>query len=139
MGDFKIFSAVPLSGRIKMPKLLLIVHFVVGIRTCRRLTACPKKTTQQRSGERKGSQSLVRLWRISCAARNNRALRNSLRSNSPRAYPVISVLLGCVKWHKKQHSAVNNFVYTHIPFSFACLYNLSHLLIFFYFQGPTIP
>jgi len=39
---------------------------------------------------------------LPCAAQNNRALRNSLRSDSPRAIPVISPLLGCVKWHKKQ-------------------------------------
>jgi hypothetical protein len=37
-----------------------------------------------------------------CAAQNNRALRNSLRSDSPRAFPVISPLLGCVKWPYKK-------------------------------------
>jgi hypothetical protein len=34
---------------------------------------------------------------LTCAAQNNRALRNSLRSNSPRAVPIIFPLLGCVK------------------------------------------
>ena len=38
---------------------------------------------------------------LPCAAQNNRALRNSLRSNSPRANPVIFALLGCVKWRQE--------------------------------------
>jgi len=38
---------------------------------------------------------------LSCAALKKRALRNSLRSNSPRAFPFFYVLLGCVKWRKK--------------------------------------
>ena len=48
---------------------------------------------------------------LSCAAQNNRALRNSHPpagciyhlagcSDSPRAIPVIFLLLGCVKWQK---------------------------------------
>jgi len=42
--------------------------------------------------------------RLPCAARNNRALRNSLRSDSPRAWSVIYPLLGCVIWLKPRVS-----------------------------------
>jgi len=50
---------------------------------------------QRKRTKRKGSQSLG--LRLPCAAQNNRALRNSLRSDSPRAFPVIFPLLGYVK------------------------------------------
>ena len=42
--------------------------------------------------------------KLPCAARKRRALRNShpftVCSDSPRAIPSFSVLLGCVKWQK---------------------------------------
>jgi len=40
---------------------------------------------------------------LPCAAQNNRALPNSLRSDSPRAYLIISLLPGCVKWSTNNH------------------------------------
>jgi len=70
----------------------------------------PKEKNQQRSGERKGSLSLAAAllvllrrtslccsnWPGACGTRYNHFFKES--SNSPRAYPANSVLLGCVKW-----------------------------------------
>ena len=61
----------------------------------------PKKTNQK-----KGLPiTWFRAAELPCAARKDRALRNSLRlyplagcSDSPRAIPTFSVLLGCVIW-----------------------------------------
>ena len=115
---------------------LTLVHFLC-LPLCPLGCLCPvfkgaKKTNQQQSGERKGSQSLavsllIRLWRISlclCPLRvllaKRRALRNSLRlyplagcSDSPRAIPSFAALLGCVKWHSKSFSLFLKF-----PFCF---------------------
>jgi len=53
------------------------------------------------AAKRRKGQSFTWLafGELPCAARNNSALRNSLRSNSPRAFSVIFPLLGCTKWH----------------------------------------
>jgi hypothetical protein len=59
--------------------------------------ACPKKTNQKK----RQPVTCSAFSGMPCAAQNNRALRNSLRSDSPRAYPVIFPLLGCVKWQFK--------------------------------------
>jgi hypothetical protein len=56
---------------------------------------CPNKTNQKKGQPFTWPRNIAGL---PFAARNNRALRNSLRSNSPRAIPIISSLLGCVKW-----------------------------------------
>jgi len=55
---------------------------------------------QRKRTKRKGSLITCSAFSgMPCAAQNNRALENSLRSNSSSAIPVIFALLGCVRWH----------------------------------------
>jgi hypothetical protein len=88
--------------------ILLYVHFLC-------LPLCPlgclypvfkgaKKTNQQRSGERKGTQSLVRHSRIPSASRISQALRNSRIRGAQTVLALFladSAMLGCVKWGLK--------------------------------------
>jgi hypothetical protein len=70
--------------------------------------AYPKKTNQQRSGERKGSSSLAASLLVClqqtalCCSKNPGAAKLAAYSvsDSPRAISAFSALLGCVKWQK---------------------------------------
>jgi len=61
--------------------------------------ACPKKTNQQRSGERKGSRSLdstISNCPVFLAATGS--LKTRFAQTVKTAYSVVPAVLGCVKW-----------------------------------------
>jgi len=66
-----------------------------------------KETNQQRSGEESAACSFgSTASNCPVLLKITGRLRNSLRSNSPRAVPVIFPLLGYVKWQKQKRQTV---------------------------------
>ena len=73
--------------------------------------ACPKKTNQQRSGERKGSRSLGQpMADYPALLESAGSLKTRFAQTVQTPYSADSVLLGCVKWHKKHYVVIIKYI-----------------------------
>ena len=109
---------------MKYEELLLMMHFSV----CSFL--CLSKETNQRKDIRSlgppAADFPALLEKVGrCETRPPRA-----DSDSPRANPSFSVLLGCVKWHFKKLSAISNQFFMYLIF-FCKLMTVNCRLFFF--------